>query len=97
MEKPRIRHIAVNVQDSEKTAEYYKKIFGLEEQLRAANGTIYLSEGFVDLALISTTRLPRGINHFGFQVESVEAIVKIANHRRGQCLRRDRRKLDPRP
>jgi catechol-2,3-dioxygenase len=58
MEKPRIRHIAVNVQDSEKTAEYYKKIFGLEEQLRAANGTIYLSEGFVDLALISTTRLP---------------------------------------
>jgi catechol-2,3-dioxygenase len=62
----------------EKTAEYYKKIFGLEEQLRAANGTIYLSDGFVDLALISTTRLPRGINHFGFQVESVEAIVKIA-------------------
>jgi catechol-2,3-dioxygenase len=78
MEKPRIRHIAVNVQDSEKTAEYYKKIFGLEEQLRAANGTIYLSDGFVDLALISTTRLPRGINHFGFQAESVEAIVKIA-------------------
>ena len=25
MEKPRIRHIAVNVQDPEKTAEYYKK------------------------------------------------------------------------
>ena len=55
-----IRHIAVNVQDSKKTAEYYKKIFGLEEQLRAANGTIYLSDGFVDLALISTTRLPLG-------------------------------------
>jgi catechol 2,3-dioxygenase-like lactoylglutathione lyase family enzyme len=78
MEKPRIRHIAINVQDPGKTAEYYKKTFGLEERLRAPNGTIYLSDGFVDLALISTPRLPWGINHFGFQVESVEAVVKVA-------------------
>jgi catechol 2,3-dioxygenase-like lactoylglutathione lyase family enzyme len=90
MEKPRIRHIAFNVQDPEKTTEYYKKTFGLEEQLRAPNGTIYLSDGFVDLALIST----RG----GFQVESIEAIVKIAQATAGdQCLRRYRRKLDPGP
>ena len=78
MEKPRIRHIAVNVRDPEKTAEYYKKTFGLEEQLRGENGTIYLSDGFVDLALISTPRLPWGIKHFGFQVESVDAVVKTA-------------------
>ena len=79
MEKPRIRHIAVNVRDPEKTAEYYKKTFGLEEQLRGENGTIYLSDGFVDLALISTPRLPWRMNHFDFQVESVEAVVETAN------------------
>jgi catechol 2,3-dioxygenase-like lactoylglutathione lyase family enzyme len=78
MEKPRIRHIAINVQDAPKAAEYYKKTFALEERVRGENGTIYLSDGFVDLALISTPRLPWGINHFGFQVESVAAIEKIA-------------------
>ena len=74
MAKPRIRHIALNVRDREKMAEYYKENFGLEEKSRGPNGTIYLSDGFVDLALISSPRLPYGINHFGFQVDSVEAI-----------------------
>ena len=32
MEKPRIRHIAINVADREKTAEYYKKVFQMEEK-----------------------------------------------------------------
>jgi catechol 2,3-dioxygenase-like lactoylglutathione lyase family enzyme len=78
MERPRIRHIAINVQDREKCAEYYKKVFGLEEKYRGENGTIYLSDGFVDLALINTDRLPWGINHFGFQVESVKKIEEKA-------------------
>ena len=74
MERPRIRHIAVNVKDPEKVAEYYKRNFGMEQKEAAENGTIYLSDGFVDLALISTPRQPWGIHHFGFQVESVKAI-----------------------
>ena len=78
MDKPRIRHIAINVQDREKAAEYYKNIFAMEEKLRAANGTIYLSDGHVDVALISTTRHPWGIHHFGFKVESVKAIEESA-------------------
>ncbi len=78
MDKPRIRHIAINVQDRDKAAEYYKKIFGMEEKTRGPNGTIYLSDGFVDVALINSARLPWGINHFGFQVESVKAIEESA-------------------
>ena len=34
MTKPRIRHIALNVQDRDQVAEYYKKIFGVEEKYR---------------------------------------------------------------
>ena len=79
MEKPRIRHIAINVQDREKTAAYYKKVFGMEEKHRGENGTIYLSDGFVDVALISTPRHPWGINHFGFKVDSVEQMEQIAD------------------
>jgi catechol 2,3-dioxygenase-like lactoylglutathione lyase family enzyme len=79
MEKPRIRHIAINVQDREKTAAYYKKVFGMEEKHRGENGTIYLSDGFVDVALISTPRHPWGINHFGFKVDSVKDVEKTAD------------------
>ena len=78
MEKPRIRHVAINVQDREKAVEYYTKVFGMEEISRAPHGTVFLSDGFVDLALISTKQLPWGINHFGFHVEGVKAIEETA-------------------
>ena len=79
MERPRIRHIALNVQDRDKEAEYYKKVFGMEEKERGPNGTIYLSDGFVGVALISRSDMPWGINHFGFQVEDVSVIEKAAD------------------
>ncbi len=78
MERPRIRHIAINVEDRDKDAEFYKRIFGMEEKSRGPNGTIYLSDGFVDVALINNASMPWGINHFGFQVESIGAIEKEA-------------------
>ena len=79
MEKPRIRHIAINVEDLDKTAEYYKKVFGMEEKHRRPGGTIYLSDGHMDLALIHSDKYPWGIHHFGFKVDSVKEVEKIAN------------------
>ena len=58
MDRPRIRHIAINVEDREKAAQYYKDVFKLEEKERGPNGTIYLSDGFLDVALIKTPDLP---------------------------------------
>jgi catechol 2,3-dioxygenase-like lactoylglutathione lyase family enzyme len=78
MAQPRIRHIALNVQNRDEIADYYKKIFGLEEKYRGPNGTIYLSDGHVGIALISRPEQPWGINHFGFQVEDPEAIAAAA-------------------
>lgn len=78
MTKPRIRHIAVNVKDRDRVAEYFKTIFAMDEKFRGPNGTIYLSDGFLDLALINAPTLPWGINHFGFQVDSVKAIEERA-------------------
>jgi catechol 2,3-dioxygenase-like lactoylglutathione lyase family enzyme len=79
MEKPRIRHIAINVEDLDKTAEYYKRVFGMEEKHRRPGGTIYLSDGHFDLALIHSEKYPWGIHHFGFKVDSVKEIEKIAD------------------
>ena len=78
MTRPRIRHIALNVQDRDELAQYYKNIFGLEETYRGPNGTIYLSDGFVGVALINRPDLPWGINHFGFEVEDAKAIADAA-------------------
>jgi catechol 2,3-dioxygenase-like lactoylglutathione lyase family enzyme len=78
MTRPRIRHIALNVQDRDAVADYYKTIFGLEEKYRGPNGTVYLSDGFVDVALISRPEMPWGINHFGFVVDDVPAVVAAA-------------------
>ncbi len=78
MGRPRIRHIALNVQDRDKEAEYYKRVFKMEEMERGPNGTIYLSDGHVGVALISRSEQPWGINHFGFQVESINEIEETA-------------------
>ena len=78
MDKPRIRHIAINVRDREKTAQYYKTIFQMEEKYRGPSGTIYLSDGHMDVALISSDRYPWGIHHFGFKVDSVKEIEELA-------------------
>jgi catechol 2,3-dioxygenase-like lactoylglutathione lyase family enzyme len=78
MMKPRIRHIAINVQNRDEVADYYKKIFGLEEKYRGPNGTIYLSDGHVGVALINQPEMPWGINHFGFVVDDVDGIVESA-------------------
>ena len=76
MAKPRIPPIAINVQDREKVAEYYARTPSIEEKARGSNGTIYLSDGFVGLAL--NPKHPLGIRHFGFQVDSVKVIEESA-------------------
>jgi hypothetical protein len=47
MDKPRIHHIAIHVQDPKKEAAYYKEVIKLEDKDRASSGTIYLSDGFI--------------------------------------------------
>ena len=79
MEKARIRHIALNVQNRDELAEFSTRIFGLEEKYRGPNGTISLSDGFVGLALISRPDLPWGMNHGGFEVEDVPAIEEATH------------------
>ncbi len=77
----RLRHFAICVSDIEAAAKFYQEVFGLErvgqETLSIGSG-IYLSDGVVNLALLSGTvgtaaDKPAGANHFGFIVDDVEA------------------------
>ena len=82
----RIRHIALVVDDSEKTAAFYTEAFGLKEVFRQKNDdtrgqwAIYLSDGYINLALLPVARpdRPVGVDHFGFPVDDVDEGLQTA-------------------
>jgi catechol 2,3-dioxygenase-like lactoylglutathione lyase family enzyme len=47
----RIKHIAIRTPDPEKTAAFYKEVFGLQEVGQAGRG-YYLSDGHINLAIL---------------------------------------------
>jgi catechol 2,3-dioxygenase-like lactoylglutathione lyase family enzyme len=79
----RIRHIALVVEDSEKSAEFYTSAFGMSEVLRAKNNesrgqwVIYLTDGYINLALLPIERKV-GVDHIGFAVDDVHEGLRQA-------------------
>lgn len=79
----KIRHIAIKVEDQEKTAEFYKKTFGMTEAWRGparedGNRAIYLTDGYINMAVLAARGGHEGIDHFGFQVENMEETLNAA-------------------
>lgn len=76
----KIRHIAILANDNAALAEFYQKTFGMR---RVANdggegGAIYVSDGYINLALIAARGRPEGIFHFGFEVDDLATTAKSA-------------------
>src|SRR5262249_37845011 len=80
----RIRHLAILTQDVDRLVKFYTNSFGLKIVQRVGTAT-YLTDGHINLAIIPIgperkiegNQLKEGINHFGFEVESVEALVPV--------------------
>jgi catechol 2,3-dioxygenase-like lactoylglutathione lyase family enzyme len=74
----RIRHIAIYADSPDEVAAFYSKAFDLKEVERSPRGAIYLSDGYINVALLKprSDSISRGLHHFGFQVDSVEATQK---------------------
>jgi catechol 2,3-dioxygenase-like lactoylglutathione lyase family enzyme len=74
----KIRHIAISTEDPEKTAAWYKEVFGLEEVGRSPSG-VYLSDGDINFAVLrirskeDPNKIELGVSHFGFVVEDPQA------------------------
>ncbi|HWP30047.1 MAG TPA: VOC family protein [Chloroflexota bacterium] len=81
MGQPKIRHIAICTEDTVQLADFYKKTFGMIEVMAQFPGdrqkAIYLSDGYINLAILPARGGREGINHFGFQVDSVEEIGRV--------------------
>jgi catechol 2,3-dioxygenase-like lactoylglutathione lyase family enzyme len=73
----RIKHVAIRTANPEKTAAFYREVFGLEQVGLGKNG-IYLSDGHINLAILKphgdTAR--SGVEHIGFQVEDMQGTLE---------------------
>ena len=78
----RIRHIALQCEDPATLAEFYKTTFGLHEvnRLTVADGktAVFVSDGYINLAIIPARGEGEGISHFGFLVDDVQETARIA-------------------
>lgn len=74
----RIRHLAIKSADPERLGEFYAKAFDMEIVHRAPNGGVFLTDGYLTLALLKSRPgdIPPGINHFGFQVDDAQAVAE---------------------
>ena len=78
---PSIRHLAIRCADASTMADFYKRVFDLQEVWRDKDSrVVYLTDGVVNLALLPPVAADsdedNGINHFGFQIEDLADIQK---------------------
>jgi glyoxylase I family protein len=85
----KIKHIAVATQDPEKTAQFYKEVFGMREIAKINSpGAIgfHLTDGDINFAILKfkndqTAGVPQGktytgLHHIGFEVDNIEEVDK---------------------
>ena len=72
----KIRHLAIKTKSPEKLASFYEEVFGMKRIRSEKGGAIYMSDGYLTLALLRNRgeATPSGINHFGFQVDDLKDI-----------------------
>jgi catechol 2,3-dioxygenase-like lactoylglutathione lyase family enzyme len=84
MPRPQIRHMAIFADNTDEMAKFYVDVFEMEIVHRSKNegGAIFLSDGYITVAILAHNadgQAVRGLNHFGFKVDSNTAIAeKIA-------------------
>jgi len=77
---PRLNHLSIICEDPENLRQFYARWFGFEELARGAGGSIYLTDGYFSMALLSQASEPAkgshhlGLNHVGFQIESIDDV-----------------------
>ena len=80
----KIRHIGLTTKDPDAVAAFYKEAFDMEEVRRSENGAVFLSDGYINLAILNHKTNDDadvgpngpnydGIHHIGFQVDDLES------------------------
>src|SRR6266704_1867986 len=93
----RIKHLALTTKDPAKVAAFYKEAFGLQEIRRAPNGAVFLTDGYINLAILNWKTEKSadvgangpnysGIHHFGFEVEDLDETAHKLESAQGRRL-----------
>ena len=97
----RIRHIAMTTDNPAEVATFYKEAFGMEEIRRSPNGAVFLTDGYINLAILNWKTEKdadvgrhgpnfSGIHHIGFHVDDLdEACGKLDAVNAKQLTHRD--------
>ena len=72
----KIRHLAIKTLDPAKLASFYEEVFDMEVVMRSDSGSIFMTDGYLSLALLSSRgKVPPGIDHFGFHVDDMGEVA----------------------
>jgi catechol 2,3-dioxygenase-like lactoylglutathione lyase family enzyme len=93
----KIRHLAITTEDPEKTAAFYMQAFDMKEVSRSPNGSLHLTDGYIDLAILrwKTEQDPdvgpngpnySGIHHIGFQVDDMDEAAQKLEAAKGKMI-----------
>src|SRR5215510_407660 len=93
----RIKHIALTTGNPEKVAAFYKEAFDMKEIRRSPNGAVFLTDGYINLAILNWKTEKSadvgahgpnfsGIHHFGFEVEDLDKAAASLERARGERL-----------
>src|ERR1041384_2138041 len=77
----KIRHVAIKCEDQESTATFYKQTFGMTEAWRGTvrddgNRAIYLTDGYINMAVLLARGGRGGIDYFVFQAGNIAENLK---------------------
>jgi lactoylglutathione lyase len=94
---PRIRHIALTTKDPAEAAAFYKQAFGMRELRRDPRGAVFLTDGYINLAVLNWKTEKdadvgangpnySGIHHIGFEVEDLDEASQKLEQAEGKQL-----------
>lgn len=94
---PKIKHIALTTGNPEKVAAFYKEAFGMQEIRRSPHGNVFLTDGYINLAILNWKTEKdadvgangpnySGIHHFGFAVENLDEACQKLERAQGKEL-----------
>jgi catechol 2,3-dioxygenase-like lactoylglutathione lyase family enzyme len=78
----KIKHLAIICRDPDQVKEYYCRWFGFDELNRTPDGSVYLTDGYLNVGLlqkdseVAGDNADFGLHHIGFHVESIQEIKK---------------------
>ena len=69
-----VQHIAIRTNDPGKLAKYYQDVFGWKRIRGGGGGSVHLSDGHINIAVLNSNGGPCGVEHFGVKIETPDEV-----------------------